>query len=54
MFQICVPYQKVQGKKLGVMFLKFFLNALTRNIKIHNIINIIEISKCIEPIKLIH
>jgi hypothetical protein len=45
MFQICVHDQKVQGKKIGVMFLNFFLNAMIRNIKIHNIFDIIEISK---------
>jgi hypothetical protein len=48
MFQICVHDQKVQGKKIGVMFLKFFLNAMIRNIKIHNIFDIIEISKYME------
>jgi hypothetical protein len=48
MFQICVHDQKVQGKKTGVMFLNFFLNAMIRNIKIHNIFDTIEISKSME------
>jgi hypothetical protein len=54
MFQICVPNQKVQGKKIGVTFLKLFPNVMIRNIKIHNILNIIEISKPKEPNKYIH
>jgi hypothetical protein len=49
MFQICVPDQKVQEKKIGVTFFKLFLNAIIRNIKIQNINNIIEISKSMEP-----
>jgi hypothetical protein len=52
MFQICVLDQKVQGK--SVMFMKLFLNAMIGNIKIHNIFNIIEISKSMEPNKYIH
>jgi hypothetical protein len=36
------------------MFLKFFQNAIIRNIKIHNILDIIEISKNMEPNKSIH
>jgi len=35
------------------MFLKLFLNAMIRNIKIHTIIDIIEISKSMEPNKCI-
>jgi hypothetical protein len=35
------------------MFLKLFLNAMIRNIKIHNIIDIIEISKSMELSKFI-
>jgi hypothetical protein len=45
MFQICAPNQKVQGKKISVTFLKRFLNAMIKNIKIHNILYIIKISK---------
>jgi len=45
MFQICILDQKVQGKKIGATFLKHFLNAMIRNIKIHNILDIIKISK---------
>jgi hypothetical protein len=44
MFQICVPSQNVQGKKIGDTFLNFFLNAMIRIIKIHNTFDIIEIS----------
>jgi hypothetical protein len=44
MFQICVLDQKVQGKK-GVMLVNIFKNAMIRIIKIHNILDIIEISK---------
>jgi hypothetical protein len=49
MFQICVLNQKVQRKKIGVMFLNFILNAMIKNINIHNILDIIEISKYVEP-----
>jgi hypothetical protein len=52
MFQIFVPDHKVQGKK-NITFKKICLNAMIRNIKIHNIIHIIEISKSIEPHKFI-
>jgi hypothetical protein len=31
------------------MFLNFILNAIIRNINIHNILDIIEISKSVEP-----
>jgi hypothetical protein len=48
MFQICVPDQKVQRKKTSTTFLKLFLNAMIRNIKINNILDIIEISKSME------
>jgi len=33
------------------MFFKLFLNAMIRNIKIHNILDIMEISKSMEPNK---
>jgi hypothetical protein len=33
------------------MFLRFFLNAMIRNIKIQDIFDIIEISKSMEPNK---
>jgi hypothetical protein len=52
MFHICVPNQKVPGKK-NIIFLKRFLNAMIRSIKIHNILDIIEISKSMEPNKCI-
>jgi hypothetical protein len=48
MFQICVHDQKVQGNKIGVTFLNFFLNAMIRKIKIHNILDTIETSKSME------
>ncbi len=35
------------------MFLKLFLNAMIKNIKIHNIFDIIEISKSMKPNKCI-
>jgi hypothetical protein len=50
MFQICVPNQKVQGKKTNVTI----LNAVIKNIKIQNIFDIIEISKSMEPNKCIN
>ncbi len=53
MFQIYVCDQNVKGKKC-VTFLKLFLNAMIRNIKIHNIFYIIEISKSMELNKCIH
>ncbi len=55
MFEICVFNQnKVQGKGFNATFLKLFLNAMIRNIKIHNILDIIEISKFMEPNKCTH
>ncbi len=54
MFQICVLDQKVQGKKTSITFLNFFLNAMIRNIKIHNIFFIIGFSKSMEPNKGVH
>jgi hypothetical protein len=36
------------------MFVKLFLNAMIRNIKIHNILDIIEISKSMKLNKCIH
>jgi hypothetical protein len=52
MFQICVLNRKVQRKK-KVIFLKLFLNEMIMNIKIQNILDIIEISKYMEPNKCI-
>jgi hypothetical protein len=40
--------KKFKKKKTNVMFLNLFLNAMIRNIKIHNIFYIIEISKFIK------
>jgi hypothetical protein len=45
--------KKFKEKKTNATFLKQFLNAMIRNIKIHNIIDIIEISKFMEPNKCI-
>jgi len=39
--------------KIIVTFSKLFINAMIRNIKIHNILDIIEISKFMEPNKCI-
>jgi hypothetical protein len=36
------------------MFLKLFQNEMIKNIKVHNILDIIEISKYMEPNKCIH
>jgi hypothetical protein len=52
MFQICVFDQKVQGKQKWYIPKKI-LNAMIRKIKIHNIFDIIEISKSTEPNKCI-
>jgi hypothetical protein len=55
MFEICVPSQKkVQGKGSNATFLKLSLNVMTRNIKIHDILDIIEISKSMEPNRFTH
>ncbi len=48
MFQIYAPNQKVQGRVAMLTFMKLFLNAMMRNIKIHNIFDIIRISKSME------
>jgi hypothetical protein len=47
MFQICVLDQKVQGKELALYY-RNYLNAMIRNIKIHNFF-VIEVSKPMEP-----
>jgi len=54
MFQIYVPNEKVQGRVTMLTFLKLFLNAMMRNIKIHNISDIIRTSKSMELDKYIH
>jgi hypothetical protein len=41
-------------EKTNVTFLKLFLNAMIRNIKIHNIFDIIEIQKSTKPNKCIN
>jgi hypothetical protein len=48
MFEICVFRPKSSKEKTSIMFLKPFQNAVIRNIKIHNILDIIEISKNME------
>jgi hypothetical protein len=53
MFQVCVLNQKVQGKELTLCSWIFF-NAMIRNIKTNNILNIIEIPKSMEPNKYTH
>ncbi len=42
---------KSSKKGINVMFLKLFLNAMISNIKIHNILDIIGISKSMKPNK---
>ncbi len=55
MFQICVlNHKKIQGKGSNTTFLKLSFNAMIRNIKKHNILDIIEISKSMEPNKCTH
>ncbi len=54
MFQIFVLNQKSSKKGTNTMFLNFFLNAMIRNIKIHNIFHIIEISKSMKLNKCTH
>jgi hypothetical protein len=55
MFQIYVLNQrKVQGKGSNNTFLKLFLNVMIKNIRIHDILDIIEISKSMEPNKCTH
>ncbi len=53
MFQICVADQKVKEKKSTLLSRKFSY-AMIKNIKIHNIIDIIEISKFMKPNKCTH
>jgi hypothetical protein len=53
MLQICVHDQKVQVKTKCYVLKLFFLIAMIKNIKIHNILYIIEISKSMEPHKCI-
>jgi hypothetical protein len=54
MLQICVLDQNIQGKQTSITFLKLFLSAMIRNIKIHYILDVIEISKYIKLNKCIH
>jgi hypothetical protein len=54
MFQICVPNQKVQRKVAMCYILETLINAMITNIKIHNILDIIRISKSMEPNKYTH
>jgi len=54
MFQICVLDQKVQENELVLHSSIFFLNEIIRNIKIHNILDITEISKSMKPNKCIY
>jgi hypothetical protein len=49
MFQICVLDQNFQENI--VTFLKLFVNAMIKNIKIYNILDIIKVSKSIQPNK---
>jgi hypothetical protein len=56
-FKLCFKFVLLTNKlkeKNNVTFLKLFLDAMIRNIKIHNIPNIIEISKSMEPNKCNH
>ncbi len=54
MFQVSVLDKKKKfKKKTNITFLKRFLNAMIKNIKIHNIIDIIENLKSMEPSKCI-
>jgi len=53
MFQICGLDPKSSKKNTNVCSWNFFLNAMIKNIKIHNIFYIIEISKSMEPNKCI-
>jgi hypothetical protein len=46
--------KKVQGKVDIITILKLFLNAMIKNIKIKNILDIIGISKSMEPNKCNH
>jgi hypothetical protein len=41
-------------EKTNIIFLKLFINAMIKNIKIHNILDIIGFSKSMEPNKCIH
>jgi imidazoleglycerol phosphate dehydratase HisB len=41
-FQICVLDKKKFKKQTNATFLKHFLNAMIKSIKIHNVIDIIE------------
>jgi len=54
MFQIIVFLTKSSRKVTNITFLKLFLNAMIWNIRIHNNIDIIEISKSMEPNKCNH
>jgi hypothetical protein len=54
-FKSCFKFVFLISSRKGtiVTFLKPFFNAMIRNIKIHNILNIIENSKSMEPINVL-
>jgi hypothetical protein len=54
MFQISVHDQKNSREETNITFVKLFLNAMIKNIKIHNTFDIIKISKSMERNKCIH
>jgi len=55
MFQIFVLNKKRSSKKgTTIIFLKLFMNAMIRNIKIHNIIKVIKFSKFMKLNKYTH
>jgi len=53
MFQILCSKTKNSKKNISIVFLKHFLNAMIRNIKIHHIFYIIELLESMEPNKFI-
>jgi hypothetical protein len=54
MFQIFVFDQKVQQNEQVLHSWNFFLNAMIKNIKIHNSFYITKIPKSMKPNKCIH
>ncbi len=46
-------WPKMSRKTTNISFLKLFINAMIKNIKIYNILDITKISKSMEPINVL-
>jgi hypothetical protein len=54
MFQTCVLNQNISRKGNIVTFLKLFINTMIKNIKLHKILDMVKVSKSMQPNKCAH